>query len=157
MDNNRVLKLFIAYAGEDAAYCHQLRQHLAALERMEQVQIWYDGQIVAGQDWEAELLNHLQTADIILLLVSPDFIASDFCYETLFPVAIKMHKSQKATVIPVIIRQCIWEETLLGKMKPLPKNGVPPANPAVWASPDEGYAHIAHELSLLVNAELQKR
>ncbi|OWY22947.1 TIR domain-containing protein [Sphingobacteriales bacterium UPWRP_1] len=157
MSSNGVLKLFIAYAGQDAAYCHQLRQHLAALERMEQVQIWYDGEIVAGQDWETELLNHLQTADIILLLVSPDFIASDFCYETLFPIAIKMHKSQTATVVPVIIRQCIWEETLLGKMKPLPKNGVPPTNPAIWSSPDDGYAHIAHELSLMVNAELQKR
>ncbi|HRK28574.1 MAG TPA: TIR domain-containing protein [Chitinophagales bacterium] len=151
------LNLFIAYAAEDVHYCSALRTHLAALERSGYVQIWYDGKIEAGQDWEASMVNQLEMADLVLLLVSADFIQSDVCYQTIFPVAIRLQKSGQAKVVPVIVRQCIWESTPLARMLPLPKNGIPPENKEVWQTPDECYTQIAYEVGQLVKDALLSR
>ncbi len=152
------IQIFIAYAREDAEYCTELRKHLKPLERVKYVNICYDGQITADEEWEKSLLQKLRKANIVLLLISADFIDSEFCYETLYPEAIKLNKAGKARVIPVIIRECVWKTTPLGKMKPLAVNGFPPAaGEKIWPTPDYFYTSVVSSIEKLVCEELEKR
>ena len=77
----RQAQVFVSYSHEDEAYLNQLKKHLAGLERNGVVSVWYDRKVEAGADWEATILAKLHAADVILLLISPDFMASDYCYE----------------------------------------------------------------------------
>ena len=155
---SKPIQIFIAYAREDAGYCTELRKHLKPLERVKYVNICYDGQITAGEEWEKSLLQKLRNANIVLLLISADFIDSEFCYETLYPEAIKLNKAGKARVIPVIIRECDWKTTPLGKMKPLAVNGFPPAaGKKIWPTPDYFYTSVVSSIKELVCEELEKR
>lgn len=149
MPEQAPLFLFIAYAPSDADYCADLRSHLAVLERTEKMRIG-DCQVMAGKEREAELIAQAQAADIILLLLSADFIQSDFCYDTLLPLVLARHQNYDAVAIPIVIRQCFWHDTPLQDLGILPKNGIPPNNADVWSSPDDAYAQIVSEIHQIV-------
>lgn len=85
----------------------QLRAHLALLERLERIRFRADTDSEAGMDWEQEILAHLETAQIILLLVSADFITSDSCYSTEMQRAMERHQSKEARVIPILVRTSV--------------------------------------------------
>ena len=80
MSNESTIKIFIAYSREDTSILNKLRTNLKVLERAHNVKVWYDGEMEVGSDWEKSIKTHLHTADIILLLISENFIASDYCY-----------------------------------------------------------------------------
>lgn len=118
------VKIFFCYAHEDELLLNKLRTHLKPLQRMGLIDIWYDRDISAGSNWEKVISKQLNSAQIILLLVSPDFMASDYCYGIEMQRALQRNEQGEAQVIPVILRQVYWQG-LLGELQALPKDGVP--------------------------------
>ncbi|MEM8523731.1 MAG: toll/interleukin-1 receptor domain-containing protein [Bacteroidota bacterium] len=101
--------IFIAYSSKDEQYLNELRVHLEPLKLYEIVDdIWFDGKIIAGQSWEEEIRKQLDTASIILLMLSPDFLFSDYCRNEMSH-ALERHSKEEATVIPIIARPCSWK------------------------------------------------
>ena len=80
IEMNENIEIFCCYAREDQSLLHELKKHLTALQRVFPITIWHDQNISPGKEWEHEILMHLNNAHVILILVSPDFIASDYCY-----------------------------------------------------------------------------
>ena len=113
--------------------------HLAILVRQKIITLWHDRRIYAGEVWEDQLDNNIYKSDIILLLISPDFIASDYCYCKEMELAIKGHKSNKLKIIPIIIRPVDWCDTPFSKFQALPKDGKPVTS---WENQDEAWLDI---------------
>lgn len=117
--------LFFSYSHADEALRDQLEKQLAMLKRQGVIETWHDRRIGAGTDWATQIDDHVETDDIILLLVSPDFLASDYCYEKEMRRAVERHDAGEAVVIPVILRPCDWQGAPFGKLQALPKDGKP--------------------------------
>jgi hypothetical protein len=119
----RPAKLFFSYSHEDEKLRNKLAKHLMLLERQGFLSGWHDRQIIAGQDWTNEIGEHARHADIILLLISPDFLASDYCFNVEMEAALQRHDRGEASVIPIILRPVHWQSAPFAKLQPLPKNG----------------------------------
>jgi hypothetical protein len=133
-------KIFCAYSHEDEKLRDKLATHLSPLEREGLIELWFDRKIGAGKEWEKEIGVSLEGAGLILLLVSPDFIASDYCYGREIKRALERHLAGTARVIPVILRPVDWQKTSIGKLQALPKDGKPVTQ---WANEDEALLNVA--------------
>ena len=102
------LLLFYSYAHEDELLREQLEKHLSLLKRQGFISGWHDREILPGATWAQEIDVHLESASIVLLLVSPDFLASDYCYEVEMQRALERHRCGETRVIPIILRPCDW-------------------------------------------------
>src|SRR5258708_5028821 len=111
------LEIFYSYAREDGRLRKKLEQQLSLLKRRGMISAWHDRKIVPGKKWANEIDTHLNTAQLILLLVSPDFIASDYCYSLEMKRALERHDAGEARVIPVILRAVDWTDTPFGKLQ----------------------------------------
>jgi hypothetical protein len=118
------VNIFCSYAREDEPLLKKLKAHLYPLQRSGLIDVWYDRDISAGSDWEKQIKERLNTAHIILLLVSPDFMASDYCYGIEMQRALERHEQGEAQVIPIIVRPVYWQD-VLGKLQALPRNAIP--------------------------------
>ena len=119
------IKIFLCYAREDEALLNKLKTHLRPLQRQNLIDVWNDRNISAGTEWEKEISQHLNTAQIILLLVSPDFMNSDYCYGIEMKRALERHERDEALVIPIIVRPTYWKTTPLSQIQVLPTDGKP--------------------------------
>src|SRR5690348_4507212 len=119
------VKIFICYAHEDELLLNKLKTHLRVLQRQGLIDVWHDREISAGTEWEPEISQHLNIAHIILLLVSPDFMDSDYCYGIELERAMERHQSGEARVIPIILRPVHWTGASFGKLQVLPTDGKP--------------------------------
>ncbi len=117
------LRLFYSYSHKDEILRDELETHLKILQRQGLIQTWHDRRLVPGDEWVNEIDSNLNRADIILLLISSDFIASDYCYEIELKRAMERHEKGEARVIPVILRPCDWQNTLFNKLSWLPQDG----------------------------------
>ncbi len=99
MASGKVIKVFYSYAHEDKKLRDELEKHLSALRRMGQIKEWHDHEINAGTDWKREIDIHLSTANIILLLISPDFLHSEYCYQVEMKQALERHAIGAACVL----------------------------------------------------------
>ncbi len=142
------VEIFCCYAHEDQALLKKLITHLASLERQGYIRIWADKDIGAGAEWEQEINKHLNIAHIILLLVSPDFIASDYCYSKEMVRALERHEQSEARVIPIILRPVHWQGALFGKLQALPTNRKPVTS---WRKSDEAFVAIVDEIRRIVD------
>src|SRR5207244_4504726 len=115
---------------------NELKTHLRPLQRLSLIDVWYHREISAGTEWEQEISTHLNTAQIILLLVSPDFMNSDYCYGIEMKRALERHERGQARVIPIIVRATHWQEAPFGKLQALPRDAVPLTSHQ-WHSLDE--------------------
>src|SRR5262249_6285750 len=115
--------LFFSYSHRDEDLRDELETHLAALKRQGVIETWHDRRIGAGQEVDNTISEHLEDADIILLLVSPYFIASDYCYDVEMARAMERHDAKLARVIPVILHPCDWHNLPFGKLLATPKDG----------------------------------
>ena len=112
--------LFFSYSHADEGLRDQLEKHLAALQRQGVIEAWHDRRIPPGDLVDASISEQLERADIILLLVSPDFLASNYCYEVEMRRALERHAAGEARVVPVILRPCDWQGTELGRLMATP-------------------------------------
>ncbi len=137
---NQVFEVFFSYAHEDEKLRDELAKHLKLLERQGVISAWHDREITAGTEWKDQIDEHLESAKIILLLVSADFLASDYCYEVELKRAMERHETKEARVIPIILREVDWKGALFGKLQALPKNAEAVTN---WDNRDQAFADIA--------------
>src|SRR2546429_576860 len=119
------ITIFFCYTHEDEKLLKKLKTHLRPLQRQGLIDIWHDRDISAGREWEREIDKQLNSAQIILLLISPDFMNSDYCYSIEMQRALERHERGEARVIPIILRWALWKETPIGKLQALPKAGKP--------------------------------
>ena len=134
------LKLFFSYSHKDEALRNELVNHLHILTRQGVISSWHDRKILPGDEWDHHIHEHLETADIILLLISADFIASDYCLDTEVKIALGRYKSGEARVVPILLRPVDWTGTLFAKLQVLPTHGKPVT---VWADRDEAFLDVA--------------
>lgn len=117
--------LFISYSHKDELFRDQLRGALIAHERKGEIEVWDDTRIEAGQKWEPEILGNLERADIIVLLLSNDFIRSDYCMQKEWEVAKKRDSADECAIVPVVVRACAYEKLDLGQLQAIIPNGKP--------------------------------
>ena len=134
------IKLFFSYSHKDEALRNELVNHLHILTRQGMISSWHDRKILPGDEWNHHIHAHLETADIILLLISADFIASDYCLDTEVETALRRHASGEAWVIPILLRPVDWTGTLFAKLQVLPTHGKPVT---MWADRDEAFLDVA--------------
>jgi WD40 repeat protein len=113
------VSIFFCYAHEDEELLNKLKRHLWPLQSQELIAVWHDRDISAGTEWEHEISQHLNSAHIILLLVSPDFMYSEYCYGVEMKRARERHQRGEARVIPIILRHVYWQG-ILGNLQALP-------------------------------------
>ena len=132
-------EVFISYSHKDEKLLERLEVHLNVLKRQNIITLWHGRKIFPGDKWEEEIDKHLNTAQIILLLVSADFIASDYCYGVEFKRAMERNKLEAARVIPVILSPCNWRDTPLVKLNALPKGAKPVVK---WTNIDDAFVSV---------------
>jgi tetratricopeptide (TPR) repeat protein len=136
----RPIEVFYSYAREDELLRKELEKHLMLLKRQGQITGWHEQEIGAGAETEVEINKHLNTAQIILLLVSPDYIARDDCYSIEMERALERHKAREARVIPIILRPVNWKDAPFCKLQALPTDEKPVTR---WPDRDEAFLDVA--------------
>jgi hypothetical protein len=142
------IEIFISYSHRDEKLRHELETHLSLLRRQGVINAWHDRMVPAGTEWADQIDEHLESAAIILLLISPDFMASDYCYETEMTRAIERHEARQACVIPVILRASDWKSAPFGKLQALPKDGKPIMS---WPDRDEAFLDVAQGIRTAIS------
>ena len=145
--------IFISYAHADEDLKKELDKHLAGLKRSKKIETWNDRQIIAGQEWDEVIKTELERSDIILLLISIDFIASQYIWDKELATAMKRHEEGTAHVIPIILKNCLWQEMPFAKLQALPRNAKPVTS---YAIDDDAYTEISVSLNQLVNSMIKK-
>ena len=138
--NSKPVTLFYSYSHRDEALRDELETHLSLLRREGIIQEWHDRRIGAGKEWAEAIDENLEAANIILLLISADFLASDYCYDKEMTRALEKDEAGEARVVPVIVRSVDWNSAPFGKLQALPKNGEPVTS---WPNQDEAWTDVA--------------
>jgi internalin A len=133
-------KIFISYSHRDERLRDELETHLKLLQRQGVIKTWHDRKILPGSEWDREIDRNLQRADIVLLLISADFIASDYCWGKELSVTLRRHEEREAIVVPIILRSCVWQGAPFGKLQGLPKDMKPITS---WEDRDTAWTDVA--------------
>lgn len=134
------VEVFCSFAKADTSCLKQLEHHLSLLQRRGMIATWHSHQINAGDDRQAEIDAHLNTSHLILLLISPDFLASDYCYEKEMQQALQQHEAGRARVIPILLRPVDWQGAPFAHLQVLPTTG---KAITTWSNRDAGWADVA--------------
>src|SRR5260221_5444681 len=149
------VEIFCCYARKDQLHLNDVKTHLITLQRQGQITIWADTDIDAGMEWEREIDKHLDTAQIILLLVSSDFIASEYCYGKEMTRAMERHKAGEAQIVPIILRPVLWKHAPFGILQVLPTDARPVIG-STWHNQDEALLDVANGIQKVVQRFLQR-
>lgn len=137
--SRRVPRLFYSYAHEDEIFREELAKHLKVLERNHIIESWYDNMILPGTEWAKEIDTQLEKADIVVLLVSSDFLDSDYCYSVEMEQALQRHEAGTVSVLPIIVRSALWELSPLASLQALPSGAKPIT---LWSDRDEAWTDV---------------
>jgi len=143
------LTLFVSYSHGDEALKDDLVMHLANLKRQGKIRAWQDRDIEAGAEWDAAIKQQLETAEIILLLITARFINSDYCYDLEMQRALQRHAAGTARVIPIILKPCDWQGSPFSQLQALPKDAKPVTK---WDDPDEAFLSVVQGLRKAVES-----
>ncbi|MDP1658758.1 MAG: TIR domain-containing protein [Methylotenera sp.] len=146
-------KIFISYSHKDETHRSELEVHLAMLKRKNIVSVWHDRKIVAGDEWKNEIDDNLEAADIILFLISPDFLASEYCYDIEVKKAMERHDAGLAKIIPIIVRNCDWHDCEFSKFQAVPKDAKPIV---LWNDKDSAWLDVTNGLKAHIANFVQK-
>lgn len=149
---NSPVSLFYSYSHKDETLRSELEKHLSILRRQGVISEWHDRKITPGEEWADEIATQLETSQIILLLVSSDFVASDYCYDKEMARALERHDSGEARVLPIVLRSVDWKGAPFGKLQALPKDAKPVVS---WEDRDEAFTDVAKGIRAAV-AEVTK-
>src|SRR6266516_4006866 len=140
--------IFCSYAHKDEALCRQLQTHLRVLERQGRLFLWHDRLIAAGSEWVKAIDEHLTAASLILLLISPDFFASDYCYGIEMSTALQRQQANQARVIPILLRPVHWQDAPFAYLKALPIDGKPIT---LWHNRDAAWTNVVTGIHQAIN------
>jgi hypothetical protein len=127
----------VSYAHEDDAHCTRLLQELTQLARDNLIAIWTDHKLVAGDVWDKGIREKLEGANLILLLISSSFMASEYIYRVEFTSALERAKLGEAVIVPILVRPCDWEK--LSHLQALPSDSKPVTK---WVDPDDAWFDV---------------
>lgn len=148
IDHKRAARIFVSYSHKDERLLNELKTHLSPLHRLKLIETWDDREIRAGEEFGEKINENLERADIILLLVSSDFIASNYCYEKEMTRALERHEKSEARVVPVIVRDAKWEVIpQLSKLQAIPKNAKPVRN---WPNKDTAWKDVSDRIQKMI-------
>jgi hypothetical protein len=150
------LAVFLSYSHVDEKLKEELDAHLSTLKRLDRIKTWNDRSIVAGDNWKKEIDTQLVGADVILLLVSSDFINSDFCYSTEALNALDRHDRGQALVVPIVLRPVDFHGLPIADLQMLPKDAKPVISD-YWSSRDEAFENIAKGIRKAIEKFRQNR
>ena len=158
MQGQEQLKLFVSYSHKDEACCKELGKYLRQLQDAGLIEPWTDGQILAGDNWDDEIRNNLRQADIILLLISIDFLLSEYIKEEL-AVARERHAKGEAVIVPVVLRTCRWkgDHYALGQYQALPQGGKPIYATSIQHEIEDALDRVVEGIELTARQILQRR
>lgn len=146
-------KIFISYSNADENYKEQIISHLSGLKHRGVIETWHNRDIVAGDIREDEIDQNINQAAVILLMVSPDFIGSIYCYGYEMEHAIRLHKEGRTRVIPVMLRPCDIEDAPFENLKSVPENS--------WVSQcvdkDSAFLEVVEELKAALKEAVPKK
>jgi hypothetical protein len=148
------IEIFISYSHQDEDLREELVTHLSNLRRQGKITAWHDRAIEAGTEWEAQIKDHLESAQVILLLISPPFMASTYCYDIEMQRALERHQAGTARVIPIILRPVDWKDTPFSKLQALPKDALPVTK---WSDRDSAFLDVAQGIRRAVESLSQKK
>jgi hypothetical protein len=154
LPNAKALRLFVSYSHTDELDKIELLKHIDPLKRLRLIDTWHDGKIQAGQSLNHEIIIQLNSADIILILVSIDYLNSYYCIEIEMEKAMERHAAGTARVIPVILRSCMWQHMPFSKLKALPKDA---KAVHTWNDRDEALVSVAEDLRIVADELLAAR
>lgn len=146
------IKLFYCYAREDKALRDELEKHLSNLKHQHCLTNWHDQEILAGENWEQAIDIHLSTSHLVFLLISPDFMASDYCYSKEMQKALDRHNSGNCRVLPILIRPVDCEDAPFSKLQFLPTGGEPIT---VWANHDLAFHNVTKGVRIAIKELLE--
>ena len=138
---NQPVEIFFSYAHEDEALVKEVQKQLCIFKRLLAISPWHDRKILPGADWKGQIDEHLRSARVILLFVSTDFIASDYCYGVEMDEALRREAAGEARVVPIILRPCPWEHAPFARLQVLPTDG---RAITAWDDRDQVCLDVAH-------------
>ncbi len=144
---SEAVEVFFSYSHKDEDLRDELATHLAMLKNQGLIKAWHDREISAGTEWANAIDENLNSADVILLLVSANFLASRYCYDIEMERAMKRHEAGEARVIPIILKPVDWSGATFGKLQALPKNAKPIT---IWQNHDEAFLNVAQGIRRVV-------
>lgn len=145
----QAITLFYSYSHEDEGLRNELDKHLSILRRSGLICDWHDRTITAGEDWDRQIDLHLNSADVILLLISADFLASEYCWSIEMETALRRHRSAEAVVIPIILRPVHWRGAPFSALQALPTDGRPITE---WPNSDLAFQNVCEGILAAVLA-----
>ncbi len=145
------VEVFCSYAHRDEPLRKEFETSVALLRRQKLVQIWHDRQIGAGEDWAGDIDEHLNSADIITIFVSADFLASDYCFEKELSRALEREEQKEALVVPIIVRPCDWNDAPFAHLQAIPAGAKAVTS---WPNRDEAWTDVAKSLKITVRKVL---
>jgi hypothetical protein len=150
--NGKGLKIFYSYSHSDSDYLQNLKKHLRPLERSNYIASISDSQITPGDEWDAAIKHQLEEADIIIFLLSVDYLASDYIWRGEVKKILERAKENRdLLVIPIILRPCLWMQTDFGNFQGLPIDRQRRLKPiSTWENKDEAYNIVAKEIEELI-------
>ncbi len=147
------IDVFISYSHKDEDLRAELDTHLSLLKQQRKIAAWHDRMIEAGAEWEVQLKAKLESASIVLFLVSADFMASEYCYDKEMHWTIDRHNDGKVLAIPIILRPCDWQGTLFSGLQALPKDQKPVT---LWDDRDSAFLDITQGIRRSVDSIAKK-
>lgn len=142
------MKAFISYSHVDSRYLDRLHVHLTQLQREGIITTWTDNDILPGGKLDTEISGSLQSSDIFIALLSPDYISSNYCFEKEFEKALEMQEDDQIIIIPIILENCDWLNTPFKQFKALPKDGKPIAE---WNNENTAFLNVIQEIRNLTS------
>ncbi len=146
------VRAFVSYSHKDLEYLKDLREHLATLRRLNKLELWDDREIEAGDEWEKVIFQRLEEADIVLCLVSPSFVASDFCYKKEFATTLDAHRKGEKTIVPVMLRKTDWKDLPLAEIQGTPGEWITLAK-----DKDEAWTKVSESLRPALDKAKQRK
>lgn len=144
-------RVFVSYAHEDAAHKRRFDNSLRLLRIQGLIEPWSDAEILPGEPWREEILGALERAEIVVCLLSTDFIASEFCFSTELERALARWEAGETTVVPIIVRPCEWDQTDLKKLQAMPTDEDGNlVEITQWNDPDVAWLRVARQFRRLV-------
>jgi TIR domain len=141
------IQVFYSYAHKDEIFRRELEKHLSNLRQQGFIQEWHDRMIVAGTDWAFDIDTHLNSASLILLLISPDFMESDYCLSIEMTRAMELHKAGEAYVVPILLRPVDWEGAPFARLQVLPSGARPIT---VWEDLDQAFLNVSRGIRQVI-------
>jgi hypothetical protein len=150
----KAIKIFVSYNHADVKYKDDLVKHIDPLKRLKLTDTWFDGQLQAGKDVSEQIGAELASSDIILLLVSIDYLNSYYCVEIEMEKAMERHETGVSRVIPIILRSCMWQHMPFSKLKALPLDA---KAVSTWPDRDEALVSVAESIKIVADDLLANR